>query len=1048
MTTKANKITTSKYTPFTFLPLNIYYQFTKYNNLFFFITLILLCIPTISPFTPFTYLIAFSLILGISMIKDALEDKKRHEQDKLMNERTTQRVRNGQQETIKVEDINTGDIIMVKDNEEVPADLILISARSHRGCRPYCFVETSNLDGENNLKRKSEGLKQDLCECPKESSGFSSPYGMYSPSVLVTKCDRNKIEAIKDFSVEETGELLNDIKCIIKTDNENFIQNDKNVLLKGSRLKNTLYVLGLTIGVGTHTKQSKNQKLKGLRISIFERMVNKRLSQLFVGYFFLLTITSILSALFVKSNNYPYLYLNPNRSTDAMKLTGTNYILFSYLIPISLFVTIEIARIFMSLFISHDPALMKQGINSNCRNSNVVEDIGIIEHILTDKTGTLTKNEMILRYIHIYKKNALIEIKKGRTLNIENNHEGGRSFLNNPFDLFMLALFTCNSCEKFQDKYEGPSQDEICILESLQPYGEILSRTEKSVTIRYKNTVITFPILMILEFSSKRQRMTIVTTLEDKIILFTKGSDQKILKNIRESQGIKKTIDENSFYRSLVIAYKEIKEKEIIDEYEQIGLANRNKKVEEIFEKIENNLKYLGSTFVEDSLEEGVKPTIEDFLKAGIKVWMITGDKKETASSCGRLCGLSNNANDGPNNNENGNQRSNNNIERPSGSGGENNNATNNINENGNNNFNGRRPGNLQNLNNRTINRQNNVEFKNSKSTVDNVHDDIPNCIVISASDIIKKLERDDFIPEKAIIYRASPEQKAKIAKLLVNSGIHTLAIGDGNNDVMMLQASHIGVGIKGNEGTQASLCADFSVPSFICLKRLLFVHGRYNFIRFSKLTVNSIYKNLLLIFIQFYYNFYNGYSGRPVFNSFFLNYFNVLFTSLIPGYIAIFDKDRDEEDLMNTPQKYKETGRYFNNRTMALNVIMPIFKAALIFWLVYWSFVLKDFTNSNGFIGGYPSLNNCLSLFVYLTVFFRQIRLISYFNVFSIVCIVTTIILYFGVIFGIQEFNDITKNSSFHLYSMPVFYFSFLSIFGLIFFIDFLYDVFHKKIL
>jgi phospholipid-transporting ATPase len=373
---------------------------------------------------------------------------------------------------------------------------------------------------------------------------------------------------------------------------------------------------------------------------------------------------------------------------------------------------------------------------------------------------------------------------------------------------------------------------------------------------------------------------------------------------------------------------------------------------------------------VEDRLQEGVKGTIKSLYEAGIRIWMITGDKKETALSCAHNSGV---------------------ITRSD--------------------------------------RGNTSQVSEAKSILD-------------------KIARNEDICEfeSLIIYRASPDQKAKIARHLVQKGKTVLSIGDGNNDVSMLQNSSIGVGIKGYEGTQASLTADFSVPQFQCLKRLLLIHGRYNFMRFSKLTLNSFYKNLFLIVIQFYYNFYNGYSGRPVFNFFFLNYYNVLFTSFIPLTISLFDKDYPEEYLLDHPKRYEDCKDYFSNKAIFSNILLSLVKASVAFWLSYFIFETKDFTGRSGLPGGYTAMNNYFSLIVFATVFVRQIRLISYYVVFSYIAMVLTAILYFSTIFGIQEIDSELNGGALHLYCMPVFYVSALSVLSLLFFIDFLYDIMHTR--
>ncbi|EQB61807.1 putative phospholipid-transporting atpase ia isoform b [Vairimorpha apis BRL 01] len=230
----------------------------------------------------------------------------------------------------------------------------------------------------------------------------------------------------------------------------------------------------------------------------------------------------------------------------------------------------------------------------------------------------------------------------------------------------------------------------------------------------------------------------------------------------------------------------------------KVSLENKDYEQEELFNDIETNLKYLGTTFIEDELQDEVFETINILKKAYIKIWMITGDKKETAISCAINCGIMTGPED--------------------------------------------------------------EEVK-----------------VLEGKDFVKNIDTNNIFNYKSVIlFRSTPKQKGEIALKFKNLQKNTLAVGDGNNDVPMLLTANVGVGILGKEGNQAGLSADFAIPEFKSLKHLILKHGRYNFIRFSKVTLNAFYKNTYLITIQYLYNFFTGFSGKPVYNTYFLNYFNV----------------------------------------------------------------------------------------------------------------------------------------------------------------------------
>ncbi|KAK1350955.1 aminophospholipid translocase [Hamiltosporidium tvaerminnensis] len=1003
---KQNRIVTSKYTAYSFIPLNLYMQFTKYNNLFFLVTLILLIIPSISPFTPYTYLIALSIVLGVAMIKDGIEDYNRHQQDNEINEKPVFIIKYDiSDEKLKifqenVEDLKYGDYVVVMENEEIPADIVLLNSLIHsteQKCKNYCFVQTCNIDGEVNLKKKFSLFEESMKKCTQiiyDSVNFTERE-IY-PSTC--SCMIEMLKKIKSLDINDNRSINSDIGCYIKTETDQIMQSEKNILLRGSKLKNTKQIFGIVISVGNKTQLSKSLHQTNIRISIFEMMVNNKLIYMFLFYFIVLTITSILASLFLKKDNIQYLYLSPNLGEESLKLTGTNYILFSYIIPLSLFVMIEISRIFQALYISNDEKLRFNGINSRCRNSNVIEDIGIVEYVLTDKTGTLTKNEMILRKYQIkdfsdfvernelvsaweYAKNKEKSIlcKKGSSKITEND-------LKNNFPLLLIfSILCCNSVERLNEKYEGVSQDEVCILNALEEEKcYITERNENYILLKIGSNTVRCDISMVYPFSSERQRMTVVMTIFKKHFLFIKGSDQMVLQDIQKMKidkdlqvfycKVQKIINSNSDLRSLVFAYKEINSKEFVNFkviYENIGFEDRKQLLDKLFTEMETNLIYIGTTFIEDKLQDNVSQTLSALKMAGIKTWMITGDKRETSISCGINCGI---------------------LDR-------------------------------------------NWESTN-KSIVEK-----PRFIINNLKESSSVLDCDSVI-----IYRATPEMKAEITKLLVKKRKNVLGIGDGNNDVPMLQSSCIGVGIQGKEGTQASLTSDFSIPEFQCLKRLLLVHGRYNFMRFSKLTLNSFFKNFYFILIQFYYNFFNGFSGKPIYNFFFLNYYNVLFTSFVPLSICLFDKDHPEEYLMENPRKYKEPRKYFSNLEIFYNLILSLIKASTVFWLSFGILYINGFESHNGLVCGYTPMNNYFSLIVFTTILVRQIRSISFFVIFSYIGIFLSLFLYFLTIFGIQEIDNEINGSSLNLYGVPLFYLASLCIISLTVFVDYLFDIIYDK--
>lgn len=989
MSVQKNKTVTSKYTPITFLPLNLFRQFSKYSNVFFFVTVMLLIIPSVSPFPPYAYLTAFLIVIGISIIKDGLEDFLRHISDKKANERIIHKimVKNSMDGTVRnldvfntnnisniahsedeikqnesenvldgiktdifsksgktnlrnspvnalrtdtasevelciqsrfVEDLEQYDIIILKENEEVPADMILLNSKIYNGsnvrCRSFSFIQTSSLDGEANLKKRQSNICLENTPCRSNTANLD---------LLLCNCDLKIINNLYGVDISPGGTEFKDISALINYNHRNLLQTEKNILLRGTHIRSTTMVIGLIIAVGEDTKIAKNQHKTGLKRSKFEKKVERKMFYIFILYFILLTISSVILTFNLKKEQTDLLQIE-NLSTKALQLTGTNYILYSYLVPLSLFVMIEIARIFQKAFIRFDSDLN----GAFCRNSNVTEDIGMIDIVLSDKTGTLTENKMNLNFYDIG-----YGMQPINTLNID------QSFL------FIMNLLCNNSLQIVNQKFEGISQDEIAMVEKIQNSGCFIRKKEDFyLEVKIGSSSIKIEILAVLEFNSRRQRMSTVikiTQANNKnvkvgdIYIFTKGSDQRLVTCLENHI----PVETDSNYRSLLFIYKKIEStaeiERFLNEYQENTLVTE--KIDKLFEQIETNMKLSGIAYVEDQIAFKAQETVEQLENAGIKIWMVTGDKKETALSCGRSVGMSAN------------------------------------------------------------------EAFRPEEILDQL-----------SSNEFPQINRQywmDKLPNSLIIYRTIPDKKAAIAKALVERGLSVLAIGDGNNDVSMIYMATVGVGIRGKEGGQAALAGDFSVVSFYHLSKLLFFHGRNNIIRFSKLTVNSFFKNIFLITFQFNFNFTTGFSGLNVFNYYFVNYFNILYTAFIPFSVAVFDKGKDAHHFMDVSTQdqiikdYQKNRLFFSNRTITASVIFAILKGSILYWISY--FILDwNYTFSTIYF----------SWVVFLATFLFQTYLIEFFNFFTFLSIFMTCATFLVFIF-------LLNNSGYAIYGSITFY-------------------------
>ncbi|KAG5976494.1 hypothetical protein E4U55_007305 [Claviceps digitariae] len=365
--------------------------------------------------------------------------------------------------------------------------------------------------------------------------------------------------------------------------------------------------------------------------------------------------------------------------------------------------------------------------------------------------------------------------------------------------------------------------------------------------------------------------------------------------------------------RTLLYAYRYIDDEsyaswKAIYREAETSLANRQELIEEAGEMIEQKFELAGATAIEDKLQEGVPETIDKLRRANIKVWMLTGDKRETAINIGhsaRVC-------------------------KP---------------------FSeiyilDRHNGNLQDCLTTTLN--------------DVGRGMVPHSVVVVDGQTLSTIDADDHLAllfydlvlrvDSVICCRASPSQKAhlvrSIRRFLPKS--MTLAIGDGANDIGMIQASHVGLGISGREGLQASRISDYSIAQFRFLQHLLFVHGRWNYLRTGKYVLATFWKEIIFFLAQAHYQRFNGYSGTSLFESWSLTVFNSLFTSLPVILLGIFEKDLAAETLLAVPELYATFGqqnRGFRLRQYCGWMVMGVLGSLVIYYFTWAHFAGALFT-------------------------------------------------------------------------------------------------------
>ncbi|EIE82672.1 hypothetical protein RO3G_07377 [Rhizopus delemar RA 99-880] len=562
------------------------------------------------------------------------------------------------------------------------------------------------------------------------------------------------------------------------------------------------------------------------------------------------------------------------------------------------------------------------------RSSSLIEELGQIEYVFSDKTGTLTCNEMEFRQCSIAGISYANRPDPDKRPTSEFDHSGQYSFAQlenhlqdaphkNIINEFLVSLMTCHTVipetnqETGKIVYQASSPDESALVNGASGlFGyKFVARRPHSIHCIRKEIEEEYQILNVCEFNSTRKRMSVVLRGPDgKIKLYCKGADTVILERLSKDGNpfTAPTLEHLEDYaceglRTLCFSMREISNEEyttwsVIYDKAATTLVNRADELDRAAELIEKDMLLLGATAIEDKLQDGVPDTIHTLQEANIKVWVLTGDRQETAINIGYSCKLL-----------------------------------------------------TEDMELIVCNEEDHVStkaFLESKLAhihlLQQTHHD-PLAFIIEGKSLGYALEKDvektlfDIaIQCKAVICcRVSPLQKALVVKLVKRfSKSILLAIGDGANDVSMIQAAHVGVGISGVEGLQAARSADFAISQFRFLKKLLLVHGAWAYQRLSKMIFFYFYKNVAMYLTQFWYAIFNGFSGQTLYESWTMSCFNVIFTILPPMAIGVFDQFASASLLDKYPQMYilGQSNEFFNQKRFWGWIINAVYHSAV--WL------------------------------------------------------------------------------------------------------------------
>ena len=651
-----NHVSTAKYNVATFLPKFLFEQFSKYANLFFLFTAALQQIPNISPTNRYTTIGPLVIVLLVSAIKELVEDYKRKSSDKGLNNSKARVIRGSSFEETKWINVSVGDIVRVESEEAFPADLVLLASSEPEG---LCYIETSNLDGETNLKIKQAIPETADLVSPNELSRLSGRVRSEQPNSSLYTYEAT-------LTMQAGG-----------GERELPLAPDQ-LLLRGAVLRNTPWIHGIVVFTGHETKLMRNATATPIKQTAVERMVNYQVLML-VAILVALSLISSIGDLIVRikdANNLDYLQLGKtNAGEQFIRDIFTYWVLYSNLVPISLFVTIELVKYYQAFLINSDLDMYYEPTDTPavCRTSTLVEELGQIEYIFSDKTGTLTCNMMEFKQCSIGGIQYAVEVPEDRRATEESGSEIGihdfkrlrENLRSHPtsdaIHHFLALLATCHTVipekndEKPGDiKYQAASPDEGALVEGAVMLGyRFTNRKPRSVMIEANGQELEYELLAVCEFNSTRKRMSAIFRCPDgKIRCYTKGADTVILERLgKDNPMVEATLQHLEEYaseglRTLCLAMREIPEDEfrrwhqIFEKANTTVSGNRAEEVDKAAEIIEHDFYLLGATAIEDRLQDGVPDTIHTLQTAGIKIWVLTGDRQETAINIGMSCKL------------------------------------------------------------------------------------------------------------------------------------------------------------------------------------------------------------------------------------------------------------------------------------------------------------------------------------------------------------------------------------------------------------------------
>lgn len=773
-----NRIDNSRYSAVSFLPKVLALQFRSLLNVYFLILAILQLIPGLSPTNAAATWVPLLVILSVGAAREAMDDLGRRRRDRVFNSRPYL-LPNGTR--VPSGSLKVGTLFMVLSNEEIPCDAVAIrNADESSSTTPQrFFIQTSQLDGEADFK---------------ERWALANVVSIRVPHIPPSL---HSVSPIGSFLLSSSPPVKNPLL-------------PPHFLPQGSVSRAGVPLLCCCIRSGPHASLGRPIPIASRR-TLLDRRVDTAVAAIFIVQMILAFAGGTVGTLAARAMAPIYLWPNGMEGGFSMWIQNVARVglLMSMMIPVSLRVVLETGRYALCWWVEQDRQMWSEELQkgAQCNATGTLEEAGSLQYGLFDKTGTLTKNEMRLEQLYA---DSSVTTEKD----------------------ILRAVVLCSTVRVDRQTYSASSPDELALIEGARERGVVLQRREGTLTDVSQERWDTVDELT---FSSARRRMTVIVSDSNTMWLISKGADDALQPLCRsdswERSGVVRAVQRSceEGLRVLVVAWRKVSKEELQEsgllEARRSTRQDREEQVEAAYKKLERNMTCVGMVGIRDQLQDGVADTLRSLRAAGLRLWVLTGDKGATAASVCYATGLWR-------------QRE----------------AT--LEPDGERALNAVPPGGV-------------LHITGTQASA--WCNQYPEAFLRAAQ-----------AAQSVLCSRCSPSDKAAVTSFLVRSGGRVLAVGDGGNDVHMLREASFGIGLSGGrEGSQAALAADVSVPLFRHVSRIVLWHSRLALLRLSFMAHYCVFKSQLVALCQLIFAACSLFSGVSLFSSSALLLYNVVFTGM-----------------------------------------------------------------------------------------------------------------------------------------------------------------------